>query len=61
LHDVDYAAGNANDLRKGHTAIVAAIAILRSAGVAVPMELHLAARVLHYALRPTVVTLQRIN
>ena len=51
----------AEDLRRAHDAIKVAIDILKSAAVAVPVQLHLACHVLNYCLRPQSVRLERIT
>jgi len=51
----------AEDLRRAHDAIKVAIDILKSAAVAVPVQLHLACHVLYYCLRSQSVRLERIT
>ena len=48
-------------LRAAHEAIKLVIAALREQGVPVPIELHKVARVLHQALKPQSIRLERIT
>jgi hypothetical protein len=52
---------SAEELRVAHEAIKLVIATLRERGVPVPIELHKVARVLHQALKPQSIRLERIT